>query len=160
MFIVWLHSALGMLPSNLESIRGRGWLVTLAGIAGTVVTRLWWGAGPSLAISTSWFSGGAVPFCVVMWHGVGEAGGEGVASSVKGGIGVGSTKLASEGVYGTIGWMFARSTAAARTRIDVILHLTIGGAAAILSGLSAALLVGGSGGGVSGALGWWHCLYL
>ncbi len=99
-----------------------------------------------LAISTSWLSQGAVPFPVVLQHGVREAGGEGVASSMKGGIGVGSIKLASEGVYSTISWMFAGSTTATGTGINMMLHLTVGGVVAMLSRLSATLSVRGSGG--------------
>ncbi len=29
--VVWLHSTLGMLPSDLESMRGQGWLAKMAG---------------------------------------------------------------------------------------------------------------------------------
>jgi hypothetical protein len=84
----------------------------------------------------SWSSREVDSFPVVLRYRVGEAGGEGVTSSRKGGIGVGNMGLASDRVYGTIGWMSSfipRSTAVARTGIDMIPHSIEGGVIIMLS---------------------------
>ncbi len=102
----------------------------------------------------SWPSREVDSFPVVLQCGVGEAGGEGVTSSKKGGIGVGNVGLALEGVYGTIGWMSAfisGSTAVTGTGIDVMLHLIEGGVTIMLS---ASLSARGSEGGLVLLLGW------
>jgi len=101
-----------------------------------------------------WLSQEVDSFPVVLRYGVGEAEGEGVTSSRKGGIGVGNMGLASDGVYGTIGWMsvfIPRSTAIAGTGIDVIPHSIEGGVVIMLSIL---FLARGSERGLVSLLGW------
>jgi hypothetical protein len=151
---VVVHSTLGMLPSDLEGMRGQGWLAKMAGRMERPFSGLRRGASLFSVITMSWLSWEVDSFPVVLQYGVGEAGGEGVTSSRKGGIGVGNVGLASDGVYGTIGWMSAfipGSTAIARTGIDVIPHSIEGG---VIIMLSISFPARGSEGGLVSLLGW------
>ena len=74
MVVMWLCSTVGMLPSDLKSMRGQGWLAKVAGHMERFFARLWQGAGLFSVITTSWSSQKVCPFTIVLRRGVGEAG--------------------------------------------------------------------------------------